>query len=333
MKKLLTFLFLAVFAMTAFSQNRKFAEVFLGSSKAADSLYNPNTGKPTGVVIHYLPEYNKLLDANDLMYIAYYQYTGEDKSYWSPGNNGSAVFARLNHLGLRSMPDVVIMGNSIVGPSNNSMFTLDPLAWTYRINGSKNYTLFPVITNTVVDGLQIKLTLTLAGTLPASSHMIVALSENLSDAAHVFRQYFVTEGVNTDGTYTYYAYFDKKYNPKNSEVTAWIENDATKEILGAVQVPYSTANGGGYFMSSMGINNIGINSIKVYPNPVQNELTITSDNELKSIRVVDVTGKLIINKTQKDGLSGFEYKLRTDFSSGIYFVTVNEQKPVKIVKQ
>ena len=333
MKKVFMFLFIAMFAMTAFGQGRKFAEVFVGSSRASDE-----------VVKNYLSTYTELCASNDLIYVAYYQYTGEDKSYWSPGGDGSAVYARLNHLsGLDMMPDVYLMGQNLMGGSSATWESAKPERWTESIKSSKDYTVFPFITSTKIDGHQITVNVTLSGTLPTSSHIIVALSENLSDAAHVFRQYFTTDGANSDGSYTFYAYFDKKYNPDHSEVTVFVEDETEtldirgvkqRAIVGAIQVPYTVnGSGGGYFMGSMGINNIGLSSIKMYPNPVQNELTITSDNELTSIRVVDVTGKLVINKTSKDGLSGFEYKLRTDFSSGIYFVTVNEQKPVKIVKQ
>ena len=72
--------------------------------------------------------------------------------------------------------------------------------------------------------------------------------------------------------------------------------------------------------------------INFYPNPIQSILNIDSDvNLIKSLKVSSLLGQVFF---QKDAVN--ETKTEIDFSNfskGIYFVTINNSKVVKVIKQ
>ena len=70
-------------------------------------------------------------------------------------------------------------------------------------------------------------------------------------------------------------------------------------------------------------------TISLYPNPVQNNLHINNNGiEIKSIAIVDIAGKLVyqsINFTEIIDVSTLK--------EGLYFLRINNSKPVKFIKQ
>jgi hypothetical protein len=64
-------------------------------------------------------------------------------------------------------------------------------------------------------------------------------------------------------------------------------------------------------------------SFNVYPNPVKNELNITSNTSLKNIKIVNTVGQEILN----ENVSGNHYKINTSsYIKGIYFVQIESEK-------
>jgi hypothetical protein len=84
----------------------------------------------------------------------------------------------------------------------------------------------------------------------------------------------------------------------------------------------------------VGVDNAGIESIRVYPNPVVDLLTIENGSAVKSVSLIDVTGKLIHSENRMNesritlNMSGY--------SSGLYYLKLQDEAGVssiiKIVK-
>jgi uncharacterized repeat protein (TIGR01451 family) len=135
--------------------------------------------------------------------------------------------------------------------------------------------------------------------------------------SHGFVQYSISPKAGLDDltevTNKAYIYFD--YNPA-------IETNATSNQYISI-IPVDVP-----------LNSIGQAIINVYPNPAQNELIIDTDIDgLKSIKIIDTSGKTIIDETSYDNY------IKQDISSlenGVYIIIVNnseEQYIGKIIKQ
>ncbi len=66
------------------------------------------------------------------------------------------------------------------------------------------------------------------------------------------------------------------------------------------------------------------NSILIYPNPASNQLTINCDQlSINEIRLANVLGQTLIEKTYADGISGLKENIDvSNLSSGLYFITI-----------
>ncbi|MBK8600749.1 MAG: T9SS type A sorting domain-containing protein [Flavobacterium sp.] len=70
-------------------------------------------------------------------------------------------------------------------------------------------------------------------------------------------------------------------------------------------------------------------SVAVYPNPAVNEVTITADNNIKSIQLYDAQGRIILTRLQED----LETKLElSSYSKGIYFIKITTEKGAQVQK-
>lgn len=87
------------------------------------------------------------------------------------------------------------------------------------------------------------------------------------------------------------------------------------------------------FVSTLANTDFDANKMMVYPNPVQNNLTITNTRTIDSVSVISVLGQEVINLKIND----LHAKINTsELSNGIYFVKViseGKEKTVKIVKE
>lgn len=101
---------------------------------------------------------------------------------------------------------------------------------------------------------------------------------------------------NADGNGSYLQLIDTALD--NNLASSWMASGATLETNGFEQMP----------------------AIEVYPNPVQNQLTIHSPSTIESVQLFDVLGKLL-QQIEFDA-SAIELDF-TAFSAGMYFVKIN----------
>ncbi|NOZ35672.1 MAG: T9SS type A sorting domain-containing protein [Chlorobi bacterium] len=78
----------------------------------------------------------------------------------------------------------------------------------------------------------------------------------------------------------------------------------------------------------VGINNIS-NNVDIYPNPVNNFLTIITNSDNSQIQIIDITGKTIVQKILNSKHS--ELSL-SNLNPGIYFAKINTNNKVYIRK-
>lgn len=107
-------------------------------------------------------------------------------------------------------------------------------------------------------------------------------------------------------------------------------NFAAKSKDGSLHIfgTYSSDEGEGN-RSNLSENNLAVEALKFYPNPAQNEVTISftspSENEV-NISIKDLQGKEVFSKNYTENNSGaFSNKLDlSDKTSGIYIVTITQ---------
>ncbi len=89
-----------------------------------------------------------------------------------------------------------------------------------------------------------------------------------------------------------------------------------------------------FFFETLSVPSFTENELKVFPNPVTDELRIeTSMDSLKSIRLYDVSGKLTLSK--ETTLRSIKIDTRM-LSNGIYFLTIktfNKSGSYKVIKE
>lgn len=81
--------------------------------------------------------------------------------------------------------------------------------------------------------------------------------------------------------------------------------------------------------ATLGVNQIENKSVAVFPNPVQDILTITSKGNLTSIQLLDVQGRLIATYLESEEKATINL---SDKASGVYFVKIFTEKGVKLEK-
>lgn len=70
-------------------------------------------------------------------------------------------------------------------------------------------------------------------------------------------------------------------------------------------------------------------SLKAFPNPVMNKLSVEFDAESLPFQLVDFAGKIIMNGTLYNGLDIIDF---TSLPPGTYFLVVNKHQTHKIIK-
>ncbi|MBK8600746.1 MAG: T9SS type A sorting domain-containing protein [Flavobacterium sp.] len=70
-------------------------------------------------------------------------------------------------------------------------------------------------------------------------------------------------------------------------------------------------------------------SVSGYPNPAVNEVTITADNNIKSIQLYDAQGRIILTRLMDDLESKIEL---SSYSKGIYFIKITTEKGAQVQK-
>jgi hypothetical protein len=149
-------------------------------------------------------------------------------------------------------------------------------------------------------------------------------------------------GSKIDSTVFYLADFRSSDNNKDYILDSWGHVDFTflKETVYKLSFKFESSDVGAYGMNTpdyFAIDNLMINkskglkestlsSVSVYPNPIQNELTISGENGL--IELVDLTGKILISKEH------FNYTVLnvSDLNSGSYILKLTSENGTLIQK-
>ncbi len=106
-----------------------------------------------------------------------------------------------------------------------------------------------------------------------------------------------------------------EYAMENVEIIVFIQDNTTKEILQGTAASITT-----------GIDPIFIEELfKVYPNPVKDNLHITSGATILSITAYDLVGRIVFS----DKINQNNYTLRTsDYKSGLYLIQVETERGI-----
>jgi hypothetical protein len=124
-----------------------------------------------------------------------------------------------------------------------------------------------------------------------------------------------------------------------SDQSGWsvdISSDGLSVIVGGPYNDEAEVNAGQAkvysFPSSVGIETLDNTlAVKIYPNPVQSQLTISTDNEIESVSIIDLTGKTI--RTISNSANVIDV---SDLQTGIYFVQIKSNNKLitkKIIKE
>lgn len=94
----------------------------------------------------------------------------------------------------------------------------------------------------------------------------------------------------------------------------------------------SVGNGFGltYTDHTVGLEEVSMDGVKVYPNPAKNRLNIVLENEIEEakIQIVNLAGALLYNDVLGNGQAKYATVDVTDYPTGIYFVKVSSKDGV-----
>jgi len=110
-----------------------------------------------------------------------------------------------------------------------------------------------------------------------------------------------------------------------------LANNQVVFTLGDLHIDDQSGILGIYSFQLFDKNNVSVEAflnanVKVFPNPSNGFFTVSADEKITSIRLVDINGKVVL--TSKDSKNVNLSKVE----SGTYIVLVNEKKAIKIIK-
>lgn len=97
--------------------------------------------------------------------------------------------------------------------------------------------------------------------------------------------------------------------------------------------PIATNTTNTTIVSNLANDSFALNNLKIFPNPVKNNLTISNSSLIDSVEITSILGQKMISKKVNDLQT--EINL-SELSNGVYFVKVSsegQEKTVKIVKE
>jgi hypothetical protein len=109
-------------------------------------------------------------------------------------------------------------------------------------------------------------------------------------------------------------------------------NDNVVYTLGDIYIDDTSGTLGGYafqlfYEGSVSVDATLDSKVEIFPNPASNHLTITSEEVIKTIKILDVYGREVLLSYRGDDvdLSGIDV--------GIYIIVINNRSAFKITKQ
>lgn len=129
-------------------------------------------------------------------------------------------------------------------------------------------------------------------------------------------------------------------NLLTGNLNANLPSFAATNPTGTITVKFNSDNYGkgpgwkaNFTCSALGFSQMNADDFKVYPNPVQNQVHITSQLVMQRIEIRDINGKQVLSK-KLDAVKNTSCNLES-FSKGVYFMTIsgkNGSKTVKLIK-
>ncbi|HRZ73788.1 MAG TPA: T9SS type A sorting domain-containing protein, partial [Flavobacterium sp.] len=100
-------------------------------------------------------------------------------------------------------------------------------------------------------------------------------------------------------------------------------------VAGTYNVTFNRLTGE-YNFATLSVGDFTTSKAKVYPNPSQNVWNFSIENDsIEKIQIVDVTGKIIVDKLISSNLATID---ATALTSGIYFAKVKTNTAVQTIK-
>jgi len=101
--------------------------------------------------------------------------------------------------------------------------------------------------------------------------------------------------------------------------------------LGDIHIDDSSGSLGTYAFQLFYDERVSVESlvdteVKVFPNPTDNYISIVTDEEVKSIRLIDLTGKELFRTSKQEDIS------LEGLDSGNYILIINDIRAIKITK-
>jgi len=136
-------------------------------------------------------------------------------------------------------------------------------------------------------------------------------NDNVTNQPQTFTHYVTFNQIKTSTVHTFiFQLGNEASNVYIDNVFLFTEDDYNK-VISAVPV----------------VNNS--NKIKVYPNPVVDELNISLNAPVSKISIYNSTGQKLIERSTKENVARINV---SNLTQGIYFVQVNNEKSVKFIK-
>jgi len=231
-----------------------------------------------------------------------------------------------------SMPSTFTLINdaNIVDANIASLF---PTAWTVisqpgdtanKVAASPSW--FTITTNAADRWM-----ITPAIVLPAGSNLTLSWKSKSQDQAYkdALRVKISTTGINkTDFTINAYTNLaeDSSFTTKSYSLqslagqtirVAFVQQSIDKFFIIVDDIKVAT--------TVVGINEVASENtnFSIYPNPVKNELNISSVASLKNVKIINAIGQEIMN----ENVMGNHYKVNTSsYNKGVYFVQIESEK-------
>ncbi len=227
------------------------------------------------------------------------------------------------------------IGYSTIITQNNKKFSIDPVVDTaYSAFLNKSNWLISV-------ALLGDLTLRTDYVKPPSNVVITSLSNNdallqwtASPETGVLGYYVYR----ADSVYDYYQRLNATMLTTTTYHDLSVNNSGLKYYMVRPVKLQSTPSGTYYNLGIGVVNNISIsgtaspetsNNVAVFPNPVTDNLHVVSDNIIRTVKIIDITGKQMYNQQ----ISKEKIEINTSgFVNGIYFIYITEGKGITVQK-
>ncbi len=135
---------------------------------------------------------------------------------------------------------------------------------------------------------------------------------NLSTAADSYLWDFGDESSSTDANPVHQYAVDGNYTVKLTATSACGSHEFSTQVV-----------------VTTGINSCGIRELSIYPNPALNMVSVLSDKEIQGIRLLDLSGKIIIEISE---VSAFVQEINVSkLTSGIYMLELTYSDNTKTV--